>query len=81
MSYVGARAAAAINGIALVNTLLTEAGVPDRAYAPLQEFGGEGSYMMVLTPAMAATINASLLVPEQERLLAVDELQSWLQAP
>jgi hypothetical protein len=33
---------------------------------------------MILTPAMAEAINASALVPAEEKLLTVREITAWL---
>lgn len=77
-SLLGAWVAAAINALALVETLLIEGGATERVYAPRREFGGNGSLMLLLTPALAEAINASALVSREERLLTVRELRAWL---
>jgi hypothetical protein len=78
VGIIGGWAAAAINYLALVNTLLVEADSEERAYAPSQGFGGDGSRLLIVTPAMTEAINASELVPEEEKLLTVREITSWL---
>jgi hypothetical protein len=75
---IGAWSAAAINYLALVDELLVEAGSEERVYAPSQGFGGDASRLLIVTPAMAAAINASALVPADEKLLTVEEITSWL---
>ena len=78
VGIIGGWAAAAIEYLALVETLLVEAGSEERVYAPCQGFGGDGSRLLIVTPSMAAAINASELVPDEEKLLTVEEITSWL---
>ena len=69
--------AATVRAFSMVETLLREAGSPEHVYA-VQGDVGLGSTGVFLTPEMAKAVNSDPAVPEEQRLLTVNELSEWI---
>lgn len=69
--------AATVRAFRMVETLLREAGSPEHVYAVEGEVG-LGSTGVLLTSEMADVVNGDPALPDEQRLLTVEELSEWI---
>jgi hypothetical protein len=69
--------AATVRAFQMIETLLGEAGSPEHVYA-VEGDVGLGSTGVFLTPKMAKVVNGDPAVPQEQRLLTVDQLSEWI---